>query len=78
MVGVDQCGVSDTIEFILQYYPPDVQQRLVEVRIATTTVTGVIKLSSHCQFSVVNESLCCMVKVYRVYTKPLNVAPFLK
>ena len=32
VVGVDQCGVSDTIEFILQYYPPEVQQRLVEVR----------------------------------------------
>jgi hypothetical protein len=31
MVGVDQCGISDTIEFILQYYPPEVQQRLVEV-----------------------------------------------
>ena len=35
MVGVDQCGISDTIEFILQYYPPDVQQRLVDV---STTV----------------------------------------
>ena len=30
MVGVDQCGVSDTIEYILQGYPPDVQQRLAE------------------------------------------------
>ena len=33
MVGVDQCGISDTIEFILQYYPIDVQQRLVDVSI---------------------------------------------
>ena len=31
MVGVDQCGVSDTIEFMLQYYSPEVQQRLIEV-----------------------------------------------
>lgn len=35
MVGVDQCGISDTIEFILQYYPPEVQQRLVEVNTHT-------------------------------------------
>ena len=32
MVGVDQSGVSDIIEFVLNYYPPDVQQRLVEVQ----------------------------------------------
>ena len=32
MVGVDQCGITDTIEFILQTYPPETQQRLVHVR----------------------------------------------
>lgn len=31
MVGVDQCGVSDTIEYVLQSFPSDLQQRLVEV-----------------------------------------------
>ena len=31
IVGVDQCGISDTIEYILQSYPSDLQQRLVEV-----------------------------------------------
>lgn len=31
MVGVDQGGVSSTMEYVLQTYPPDVQQRLVDV-----------------------------------------------
>ena len=31
MVGVDQSGLSETLEFVLQYYPPEVQQRLVQV-----------------------------------------------
>ena len=31
MVGIDQCGVSDTIEYVLSSYPLDVQQRLVQV-----------------------------------------------
>lgn len=30
MVGVDQCGISDTIEYVLQSYSADIQQRLVE------------------------------------------------
>ena len=32
MVGVDQCGLLDTMEYILQTYPADIQQRLVNVR----------------------------------------------
>ena len=31
MVGIDQSGLSDCLEYVLQYYPADVQQRLVEV-----------------------------------------------
>ncbi len=31
MVGVDQGGVSSTLEYILQTYPSDIQQRLVDV-----------------------------------------------
>lgn len=31
MVGVDQSGLSETMEFVLQYYTPEVQQRLVQV-----------------------------------------------
>ncbi len=30
MVGVDQSGLSETIEFVLQYYPPQIQHRLVQ------------------------------------------------
>lgn len=32
MVGVDQCGLVDALELILHSYPPDIQQRLVNVR----------------------------------------------
>ncbi len=31
MLGVDQSGLSDTLEYMLNYYPPSVQQRLVQV-----------------------------------------------
>lgn len=31
MVGVDQSGLAETMDFVLQYYPLDVQQRLVQV-----------------------------------------------
>lgn len=31
MLGIDQSGLSDTLEYVLQYFPPDVQQRLVQV-----------------------------------------------
>ena len=31
MVGVDQSGLAETMDFVLQYYPPEVQQRLVQV-----------------------------------------------
>ena len=32
MVNVDQSGLVDVIESVLQTYPTDVQQRLVDVR----------------------------------------------
>lgn len=31
MVGVDQSGLAETMDFVLQYYSPEVQQRLVQV-----------------------------------------------
>ena len=31
MVGIDQCGIGETMEFILQTYPKDQQQRLADV-----------------------------------------------
>jgi hypothetical protein len=38
MVGVDQSGLSETLEFVLQYYSPEVRQRLVQVGVASTGV----------------------------------------
>ena len=32
MVGVDQGGLSETIDYVLKYYSADTQQRLVQVR----------------------------------------------
>ena len=31
MVGVDQSGITETTDFVLQKYSPDIQQRLVNV-----------------------------------------------
>ena len=31
MVGIDQCGVGETMEYILQTYPKELQQRLADV-----------------------------------------------
>lgn len=31
MVGLDQSGVTETLDFMLHKYSPDVQQRLVNV-----------------------------------------------
>ena len=42
MVGVDQCGISDTIEYILHSYPPDLQQKLVQVSYILLYVLGLV------------------------------------
>ena len=31
MVGIDQCGLSQTLELVINSFPPDIQQRLVNV-----------------------------------------------
>ena len=33
MLGVDQAGLAEIIEFILNKYPPDIQNQLVQVRV---------------------------------------------
>ena len=32
MVGIDQCGICETMEYILQTYPKEQQQRMADVR----------------------------------------------
>ncbi len=32
LLGVDQSGLSDCLEYVLNYHPPSVQQRLVQVK----------------------------------------------
>ena len=32
MVGVEQAGVAETIQFVLNKYPPDIQNKLAQVR----------------------------------------------
>ena len=32
MIGLDQCGLAEALQLVLQYYAPDVQQRMVQVR----------------------------------------------
>ena len=31
MVGVEQAGVAETIQFVLNKYPPDIQNKLAQV-----------------------------------------------
>ena len=31
MIGVDQCGLTETVEVLLNSFPADIQQRLVNV-----------------------------------------------
>lgn len=31
LIGVDQCGLVDAIELVLNGYPPELQQRLMDV-----------------------------------------------
>ena len=38
MVGVDQSGVTETLDFVLHKYSPDIQQRLVNVGAINCTV----------------------------------------
>ena len=32
LIGLDQCGLAEAVQLVLQYYPPEVQQRMVQVR----------------------------------------------
>ena len=31
MVGVEQAGIAETIQFVLNKYPPDIQNKLAQV-----------------------------------------------